>query len=286
MTEVVFRQKAPGIMRQLMADFGLDPLRAAAICGNLGHESGGLTNFQEDKPIVPGSAGGFGWAQWTGPRRRAYEAYCRRNGLDPKSDKANYAYLWLELKGLEGSEQGAIPRLKATTGTLRDFVINFERNFLRAHPKYKHYDARVKWADRALAAYNAAPVGPEIIPLPETPTPVPAGFWSRLWAAIGRLFTRRSIRTMDPKAVVDVKSAWYSKINWTQALAFAAMVMSYFGIDLDEDTRAAALAAIVGITTVVTWLLRTFATTSVTPSAADNSSSVTRLTGSVPPPRI
>lgn len=169
-----------------MADFGLDPVRAAAIVGNLGHESGGLAILQELKPLVPGSAGGWGWSQWTGVRRRAFFAYCDRNNLDPSSDKANYGYLFVELRGIEGSEGACIPRLKAANGSLRDYVVNFERNFLRAHPKYKHYDSRTKWAERALAAYNAAPppavepIEPE--PVPPVVEPVePVGFWRRLW---------------------------------------------------------------------------------------------------------
>jgi hypothetical protein len=47
---------------------------------------------------VPGSRGGFGWAQWTGARRQEFEAWCRDNGLDPASDAANYGYLVHELK--------------------------------------------------------------------------------------------------------------------------------------------------------------------------------------------
>jgi hypothetical protein len=166
-----FDTTAPWVITKLMEDFGLDVLRAGAIVGNLGHESGGFENLQEDKPTVPGSAGGFGWAQWTGPRRRAYEAYCKRNNFDPRSDRANYAYLYLELKGLEGTESNTIPRLKATKGSLRDLVVNFEQNFLRAG--IKHYDSRIKWTERALKAYEAAIGKPPVEPPPLPPRPVP-----------------------------------------------------------------------------------------------------------------
>ena len=156
MTESVFRAKAPGIMRLLMADFGLTAEEAAAIMGNLGHESGGLTAFQEAKPTVVGSRGGWGWAQWTGPRRVKFEAYCTRNNLDPKSDKANYGWLFVELKG---TEKGAILALKKADG-LRNKVIAFEGAFERAG--IKHYESRVKWAERALAAYAAEQPAPDI----------------------------------------------------------------------------------------------------------------------------
>lgn len=149
-TDSLYREKAPGIMALLMADFGLDAEGAAAILGNLGHESGGFKFLQEKQPLVPGSEGGYGWAQWTGPRRRAYEAYVERNGLDPASDKANYGWLWVELKG---DEAKAVPAVKAA-GTLYEKVVAFELAFERAG--VKAYDSRLSWANKALAAFHAA----------------------------------------------------------------------------------------------------------------------------------
>jgi hypothetical protein len=153
MTDALFRSKAPGIMNLLMADFGLDVESAAAILGNLGHESGGFKFLQEKQPLIPGSAGGYGWAQWTGPRRRAYEAYCQRNGFDPASDTANYKYLFVELSG---DERAAIPAVKNAVG-LEAKVQAFEMAFERAG--IKHYDGRNKWARTALDAYQANPGG-------------------------------------------------------------------------------------------------------------------------------
>lgn len=160
--DTLFREKAPGIMALLMADFGLDAEGAAAILGNLGHESGGFRFLQEKQPMVPGSAGGYGWAQWTGPRRNAYEAYCERNGLDPASDKANYGWLWVELKG---SEAKAIPAIKAAHG-LDEKVKAFELAFERAG--VKAYESRIAWANKALAAFHAAgdPAPASITPQP------------------------------------------------------------------------------------------------------------------------
>ncbi len=69
---------------------------------------------------------------------------------------------------------------------------------------------------------------------------------------------------------VEVKSAWLSKINWTQGIALAATVLSVFGLDLDPHTQVAVVSTITGIATVVTWFLRTFRTKTVTPSAEKN----------------
>jgi hypothetical protein len=151
-----FRQKVPVIMRLLMADFGLTDVQAAALLGNLGHESYGLTAFQERNPTVAGSRGGWGWAQWTGPRRVAFEAYCKRNDLDPKSDKANYGWLFTELSG---SEAGAITALKKATD-LKSAVRAFENHFERAG--VKNYASRETWARRAWDAYREASGSDEV----------------------------------------------------------------------------------------------------------------------------
>lgn len=108
----VFRAKAPGIMAQLMEDFPLQLDDVAAVVGNFGHECAGFTAMQEINPVVEGSRGGYGWPMWTGARRRAYEAYCKRNKLDPASDKANYAYVFVELKGPEKRAIGALLKAK------------------------------------------------------------------------------------------------------------------------------------------------------------------------------
>jgi hypothetical protein len=52
-----------------------------------------------------------------------------------------------------------------------------------------------------------------------------------------------------------------SKINWAQYIALAASILVYLGIDLDMETQVQLLAAINGVTAVVTWVFRTFFTT-------------------------
>lgn len=153
-----FRSKSSGIVAKLLGDFPIHPEDGFAIVGNLGHECAGFTKLQEINPTVKGSRGGYGWPQWTGPRRRAYEAYCKRNGLDPKSDAANYAYLFVELKG---SEARAIPAVLDVEGELQK-VEAFERSFLRAG--VKHYASRLNWA--RLAAAEWALTGQAPAPMP------------------------------------------------------------------------------------------------------------------------
>lgn len=149
-THALFRQKAPGIMALLIRDFPIAIDDAAAILGNLGHECGGFELMQELKPTVAGSAGGYGWAMWTGPRRRAFEAYCDRNGMSPADDKANYGFLFVELKTTEKAAIAAVTRAGTLDGKVRAFELAFERAGV------KHYASRNAYAAIALEAFDAA----------------------------------------------------------------------------------------------------------------------------------
>lgn len=64
-----------------------------------------------------------------------------------------------------------------------------------------------------------------------------------------------------------IKSAWLSKINWAQAVAFLAMALTMFGIDLPDELQAQIVAAILAVSNVATWIMRTWFTSTVTPSA-------------------
>lgn len=105
------RAMAVKVARQLMIDFpGMTKEQAAGIVGNLWHESAGMNaNVNEfgssppDKTYGPPNETqfGYGWAQWTGSRKWDYINFCERQGLDPRSPAANYAFLKHELKNGE-----------------------------------------------------------------------------------------------------------------------------------------------------------------------------------------
>jgi TP901 family phage tail tape measure protein len=145
-----FASKAPGIMSQLQRDFGLTREQAAGIVGNLGHESGGFRHMQELNPR--GGRGGFGWAQWTGPRRRAFENWAAANGLDPKSDQANYGFLKHELMT---SERGALAAVRRQS-TVQGATLAFERSYERAG--VKNDASRLAYANRALGLSSGSDV--------------------------------------------------------------------------------------------------------------------------------
>lgn len=67
--------------------------------------------------------------------------------------------------------------------------------------------------------------------------------------------------------VVPVKSAWLSKINWTQAISMLAMVGTVFGLNLEPQTQADIVVAIGLAQGALTWVFKTFFTNTVTPSS-------------------
>ena len=151
-----FGAVGPRIMADLQKDFGLSKVQAASIVGNLGHESAGFSAFQEKNPR--GGRGGWGYAQWTGPRRRQFEAWAQAKGLDPKSYEANYGFLRHEL---QTSERGGIAAVKRQN-TLEGGTAAFERSFERAG--VVALGSRLKWAKRAqsLPDVAAGVTGPDL----------------------------------------------------------------------------------------------------------------------------
>lgn len=192
----IFRRACLAWMPRLMADFGFDEVEAAAVLGNAGHESAGLTRMQELRPAVPGSRGGLGAFQWTGPRRKAFEAWLKRKKAGPDDLDATYGFLFRELTG---GERKAVAATKAAIG-LDAKVRAFEKAYERAG--VKHYDGRVAWARVALSIFQAgqdaksdatsdtkspaksakaaAPASGRPEATTTEPAPAPAAWWERL----------------------------------------------------------------------------------------------------------
>jgi hypothetical protein len=88
------------LIADLMMDYGFTKWQAAALVGNFAHETGNFKFMQEQNIDTPG---GLGWAQWTGPRRKQFEAYLKENNYslnDPEGNyRGNYGFLMKELTG-------------------------------------------------------------------------------------------------------------------------------------------------------------------------------------------
>lgn len=152
-----FASVAPRLIGDLSKDFGLTPEQAAGVVGQLGHESAGFGTLQEVSPMVPGSRGGYGYAQWTGLRRKAFEEYAAANGLDPSSYEANYGFLANELRN---TPEGAVLQDVAAAPDAMTAGRVFTDKFLR--PGIPGYDSRDKWTERALAYADPSSMGGQV----------------------------------------------------------------------------------------------------------------------------
>jgi hypothetical protein len=75
-------------------------------------------------------------------------------------------------------------------------------------------------------------------------------------------------------AVVPVTSAVSSKVNWTQIIAMAAMLLAYFTggkLNLDPSQQASIVVVIGVVSQVVTIIFKTWFTNSVHPSSLPKS---------------
>lgn len=143
---------------RLQSDLALTRVQAAGPFGNGDVESAGFNTLQEIKPVVPGSAGGYGWMQWTGPRRKQYVAWCSDNGLNPAEDEANYRFMVYEL---QTTEKAALAALRQAT-TVEQAATTVCTRYLR--PGVPHLDRRITSA-RAALGYLGGTVGPAPAPV-------------------------------------------------------------------------------------------------------------------------
>lgn len=129
---------------RLMADLGISAEQAAGIWGNISVETGRLTLLQEIKPTIKGSRGGWGWFQWTGPRRKAFESWAQARGYSYDSDEANYLFIIYETINVE---KKSLVELRKTK-TPEEAAVVFMATNLR--PGVKHEARRKSEARYAL----------------------------------------------------------------------------------------------------------------------------------------
>jgi hypothetical protein len=147
----LFRQKAPGIMGNLIRDLGLSATQAAGILGNIGWECGGFKQLQEQNPVM-GGRGGLGWCQWTASRRVDFENWLAQKGVNYQDDDANYGFLLKELRTTQSPSVSAIRR----AGDIDTATGEFMRVFERPAPRYAHLEDRIGLAKLAFQEYGRA----------------------------------------------------------------------------------------------------------------------------------
>lgn len=152
MSATFFQDTCRLVIPKLMKEFEWDDFQAAGCMGNLGHESGGLIQLREVG--APPNKGGYGWAQWTGPRARAFLHYCDVVKLDWRSEEANYGYLVKELNESYGHTVAAVAKAPSLMAATKAFERGYEGAGVVNMP------SRQRWARIAFDAALAGP--PEI----------------------------------------------------------------------------------------------------------------------------
>lgn len=146
------------VVQQLSKDCNLLIEQAAGLVGNLGYESKGFTTLQEERPKIPGSRGGAGFAQWTGPRRIDFENFASSQGLATNSDEANYRFLVFELLGKQKAFLSKLRKTATIEDACRLTHTLYERPQDVLDGSYRSGADRLKWAKRALAGAGSVEI--------------------------------------------------------------------------------------------------------------------------------
>lgn len=142
---------------------------AQGIVANMIAESGLNPGINEAAPLVAGSRGGYGLNQWTGPRRRQYEAFAAERGVSPDDLNAQLDFTVYELQGPEKSAWEALQG----AGDAETAARIYSERFLR--PGIPHMDKRLSEA-RRVAGLPMSPMGDRYAPqnalagMPQQPT--------------------------------------------------------------------------------------------------------------------
>lgn len=159
-----FENLAARMVTDLIRELNLTPEQAAGIVGNGAAESG-LRAIQEKNPTS--GRGGWGFFQWTGPRRTAFEKWAKTEGLALDSFEANVGFLIHELKTTQKKSLEKLKLTKTAKAAAETFGYWYERfagyEKIEGNPNYEN---RVRLAERALALYEASEKPP---PAPTSP---------------------------------------------------------------------------------------------------------------------
>ena len=141
---------AQEVLQGLMAR-GIPRHIALGIAGNMSVESDGFqTDVNEYAPVVPGSRGGYGLNQWTGPRRTQFEQFAAKRGTSPDDLDTQLDFTLWELANTEARAGEALSAAKTPEEAARIY----SEQFLR--PGIPHLDRRIE-ATNALAGLQSAP---------------------------------------------------------------------------------------------------------------------------------
>lgn len=121
---------------------GVPQTQAIGIVANMIAESGLNPGINEISPTVAGSRGGYGLNQWTGPRRRQFEAFAKDRGASLSDVDTQLDFTVWELANTEKAAGSAL----ASTKTPEEAARVYSERFLR--PGIPHLDSRLSHARR------------------------------------------------------------------------------------------------------------------------------------------
>lgn len=136
-------------IRQGLIERGLPPHVADGFVLNAQDESGLNPGINEISPTVPGSRGGFGLMQWTGPRREGLEQFAAKDGRAIDDANLQIDYLMAELGGPESKAAQAIMSTKDAGSAAATIASEFLR------PAPEHLARRVaEYTGGAMPSYG------------------------------------------------------------------------------------------------------------------------------------
>ncbi len=131
---------SPEVFYAGLVERGVPSHIAQAFVVNARDESGLNPGINEAAPIVPGSRGGYGLMQWTGPRRRALEAFAADRGASVSDPDVQMDYLLTELQGPESRAWSRISAAQtpeeAAAAIVNDFLRPAESHRARRERNY------------------------------------------------------------------------------------------------------------------------------------------------------
>jgi hypothetical protein len=157
------------VIREGLIARGLPEHVADGFLMNFQDESGFNPGINEAAPTVPGSRGGYGLYQLTGPRRVAYEQYAEQLGVDPANVDAQLDFMISELQGPEAKAYQSI----MGTQDAGSAAAAIARDFLRPAPEHLNRRVAQYTGGQAPSRVQVASLDPSI-GLPQTAAPAAA----------------------------------------------------------------------------------------------------------------
>jgi len=131
---------------------GASPAQAFGMVANFIQESGLDPGINEIAPVVPGSRGGFGLPQFTGPRRVAFERFAQERGFPLDDVEAQLDFIFdVEFPTTERRAANSF----FAADTPEEAALAVSRDFLR--PGKPNEGRRVSEANRLAALFGDLP---------------------------------------------------------------------------------------------------------------------------------